>query len=78
MHLRDERSNIEKKRKSWLGFVILDDENGKMNYLLKIPREGFGFSNYLHKGIKVPTFNDFSFTVEKNKTIEINVTMKYL
>ena len=62
------------------GLSILDDENenGKMNYgFLGIPREGFGFSNYIHKGIKVPNFSDFSFCIKKNEKIEILVLMKY-
>ncbi|NDP22511.1 MAG: DUF2141 domain-containing protein [Paludibacter sp.] len=62
------------------GLSVLDDENenGRMNYnILGIPQEGFGFSNYLHKGIKIPAFNDFSFIVEKNNIVEISVTMKY-
>lgn len=62
------------------GLSILDDENkdGEMNYgILGIPCEGFGFSNYAHKGIKVPNFNDFSFYIEKNEKLEILVVVKY-
>ena len=62
------------------GLSILDDENenGSMNYVfLGIPREGFGFSNYIHKGIKVPNFSDFSFSIKKNEKLEILVVMKY-
>jgi len=62
------------------GISVLDDENenGKMEYrLFGIPCEGFGFSNYYQKGIQKPTFNDFSFTVEKNEIKIIIVKMKY-
>jgi len=62
------------------GLSILDDENetGKMEYrLFGIPREGFGFSNYTQKGIRKPTFDDFSFVLEKNEIKHIIVIMKY-
>lgn len=67
-------------KKGRYGLSVLDDENenGKMNYgMLGIPREGFGFSNYTHQGIKVPGFNDFSFCIKKNEELEISVVMKY-
>ena len=62
------------------GVSVLDDKNcnGKMEYnLFGIPREGFGFSNYCQRGICRPTFEDFSFIVDKNETKSINVIMKY-
>jgi uncharacterized protein (DUF2141 family) len=62
------------------GISVLDDENnsGKMEYkILGIPREGFGFSNYYHKGLKRPTFDNFDFYIEKNETKHITVKMKY-
>lgn len=62
------------------GLSVLDDENGsaKMEYnFLGIPREGFGFSNYYQKGIRKPTFDDFSFCVGKNETKVLHVEMKY-
>jgi uncharacterized protein (DUF2141 family) len=62
------------------GISVLDDENedGKMDYnFLGFPREGYGFSNYFHKGIHKPTFNDFDFFIEKNETKIITVRMKY-
>lgn len=62
------------------GLSVLDDENGngRMNYnILGIPQEGFGFSNYFHQGIKVPSFNQFSFFLEKDEVSEIKVIMKY-
>lgn len=63
------------------GLSVLDDENMncEMNYrLLKIPKEGFGFSNYYHKGLQRPAFKSFSFNIEKNQTLPITVIMKYL
>lgn len=63
------------------GLSVLDDENMdcKMNYrILKIPKEGFGFSNYYHKGIQRPSFKAFSFSIEKNQKLPITVVMKYL
>lgn len=62
------------------GFSVLDDENGngKMEYnLIGLPREGFGFSNYIHKGIHRPVFNDFSFVINKNEKKVITVQLKY-
>jgi uncharacterized protein (DUF2141 family) len=62
------------------GLSVLDDENmsGKMEYnLLGIPREGFGFSNYYHRGFCKPAFDDFCFIVEKDETKVITVYMKY-
>lgn len=62
------------------GVSVLDDENGngKMEYnFLGVPREGFGFSNYYHKGLRRPSFDDFSFYIEKGETKHITVKMKY-
>jgi len=56
----------------------LDDENNdeKMNYRFLLPTEGYGFSNYIHHGIKKPRFSDFSFTI-KNKIHDIFIKMQY-
>lgn len=45
------------------GLALMDDEdeNWKMNFTFFIPTEGFAFSNYYHKGITEPTFDDFKF-----------------
>ena len=62
------------------GFSVLDDENGtgKMEYnLFGIPRKGFGFSNYFHKGIHKPIFDDFQFCIEKKELKLITVLLKY-
>lgn len=62
------------------GLTLLDDENGdgKMNYnLIGLPKEGFGFSNYKHKGIRKPKFKQFSFDVEPNQKVAVTVEMCY-
>lgn len=62
------------------GLSLLDDENcdGLMEYRkLGLPKEGFGFSNYYHTGIKRPKFDDFRFTVVQGQNIKITVRMKY-
>lgn len=62
------------------GVSVLHDENsnGKMDYnILGIPREGFGFSDFYHKGIKKPHFDDFDFSIEKNEVKMVTVKMKY-
>lgn len=61
------------------GVVILDDENKdrNMNYnFFGLPKEGYGFSNYYHSGLKRPLFSDFDFLVSDQKTI-IKVKLKY-
>ncbi len=63
------------------GLSVLDDtdNDGLMSYqLLSLPKEGFGFSNYYHKGLSKPSFNDFQFSIAKNETKEINVQLRYL
>jgi len=62
------------------GISVLHDENnnGKMDYnFFGIPNEGFGFSDYYHRGIKKPHFDDFNFYIEKNEMKKIIVIMKY-
>ncbi len=63
------------------GMSVLDDENsdGKMKYnFVGLPLEGFGFSNYKHKGIRKPRFKQFSFNIEINQKKLIEVEMTYL
>jgi uncharacterized protein (DUF2141 family) len=62
------------------GIVLLDDENDSENMeykYIKIPKEGFGFSNYVHSGLFRPTFNDFCFEL-KNETVQIEIKTKYM
>lgn len=58
------------------GIALLDDENknGKADYGFVLPIEGFGFSDYYHRGILAPTFTDFDFklgTVDKRVTVKL-------
>lgn len=62
------------------GVSVLDDEDktGQMEYgFLGIPKKGFGFSNFFLKGILKPTFDDFSFILEKDEVKALTVKMKY-
>ena len=62
------------------GLSILDDENGdgKMEYrMLGIPKEGFGFSDYYHTGLKKPKFDSFKFTIDSDLVKKIIVKMRY-
>ncbi|MCK4920955.1 MAG: DUF2141 domain-containing protein [Bacteroidales bacterium] len=62
------------------GITILDDENvdGEMEFsIIGIPQEGYGFSNFYHKGITKPEFEDFDFIIgEKDKIVQVE--LKYL
>ena len=62
------------------GLSVLDDENcdGKMDYgMLGMPKEGFGFSDYYHTGLKKPKFDSFKFTVDNGQVKKITVKMRY-
>jgi uncharacterized protein (DUF2141 family) len=63
------------------GISVLDDENNnnKMDYsFFGIPKEGFGFSNYYHKGLSKPHFDKFKFEI-KNTSVElIEIRLRYL
>ena len=61
------------------GITILDDENydNEMEYnLIGFPKEGYGFSNFYHRGISKPNFEDFDFVVGEEDII-VQVKMKY-
>ena len=61
------------------GIALLDDENknGKVDYGFLLPKEGFGFSDYYHRGLTAPKFEDFDFRVtSSSKTVVIKV--KYM
>jgi len=63
------------------GLTLLDDENssGLMEYsFIGIPKEGFGFSDYYHSGIKKPKFDAFKFTLEKDQKKKIAVKVRYM
>lgn len=61
------------------GIALLDDENknGKLDYKLFLPKEGVGFSNYVHHGIRRPVFDDFSFLLKNNVTLRIPIRLTY-
>lgn len=62
------------------GLALLDDENddGRMNYkAIGVPKEGYGFSNYQHSGLKRPNFKVFSFEIRQGEKIEVDCMMKY-
>ena len=63
------------------GLSLLDDENsnGKMEYkVLGIPKEGFGFSDYYHKGLKKPKFDAFKFDLKDGQKKKINIKIRYM
>ena len=61
------------------GIALLDDENknGNLDYGFILPKEGIGFSNYEHRGIKRPVLSDFSFLLKKNVTLRIPIRLTY-
>ena len=62
------------------GASLLDDENenGKMDYnVLGIPKEGFGFSNYYHKGFTKPKMETFQFEVKVGNLPKIEMPIRY-
>lgn len=63
------------------GFALLDDENSntKMDYnFIGYPLEGFGFSNYYHRGLTKPNLNEFSFNVTKNSSQKVIIEIRYM
>jgi uncharacterized protein (DUF2141 family) len=61
------------------GIALLDDENknGKADYGFILPIEGFGFSDFYHRGILAPAFTDFDFKLG-NTDKTITVKLKYM
>ncbi len=62
------------------GIAVLDDENkdGDMNYnFIGVPREGFGFSNFVSSGMTKPRYSDFSFDVKPGLN-KVEVKMRYI
>jgi len=61
------------------GVVVLDDENenNNMDYnWMGVPKEGYGFSNFIHKGFSKPDYSDFEFILNE-KTKEMNISLRY-
>jgi uncharacterized protein (DUF2141 family) len=61
------------------GIAVLDDENNnkEMDYGMVLPDEGFGFSDYYHKGMSHPKFEQFDFYL-KNEAKNIKVQLRYM
>lgn len=62
------------------GITLIDDENknGELNKnLIGIPKEGFGFSNFVFEKLKKPAFNDFKLTV-KPQNNKVTIKVKYM
>lgn len=62
------------------GITLLDDENGnaKMDKnFIKIPKEGFGFSNFYMDKLKRPSFEDFKLNLIPGEN-RIIIKVKYL
>ena len=61
------------------GVTLLDDENGngKCDYGFFLPKEGFGFSDYYHRGLSSPKFDDFGFKLSKDAQ-SVVVKVKYM
>lgn len=63
------------------GLSMLDDENAndKMDYnMIHIPKEGFGFSDYVHSGLSMPKFNSFKFSLAEEETKKVTMQVKYM
>jgi uncharacterized protein (DUF2141 family) len=63
------------------GLALLDDENGdtEMEYnMLRMPKEGFGFSNFYLTGLKRPKFEQFKFVLQKGQKLKVNMKARYL
>lgn len=60
--------------------ALADDENdnGGMDWGLLLPKEGFGFSNYEHRGISRPDFEDFDFDLRAGEVTVVTVRVRYL
>jgi hypothetical protein len=57
---------------------VLDDENNnhQMDFnWMHIPKEGYGFSNYVHSGLVRPKVNKFQFRLQA--PLEVVVKMQY-
>lgn len=65
--------------KGTYGVVLLDDENlnDEMDYGLLMPKEGFGFSNFV-PFISKPNFNDFNFNVSSKTKELVTIRVKYM
>lgn len=70
--------NIEHLETGIYGIAILDDENknGEMDKGFLLPKEGFGFVDYQHTGMRKPSFESFKFKLDSDR--KSKVKMRYL
>lgn len=62
------------------GISVLDDENNneEMDYnLIKIPKEGFGFSNYYHSGLSKPKLSQFLVSIKERSNV-VKIKFRYI
>lgn len=62
------------------GVTLVDDENGNGTLdknMVRMPREGFGFSNFFMEKLRKPAFNDFKMQL-KNQDNQFAVRVKYM
>lgn len=60
---------------------MIDDENDnkQLDYgWLGVPLEGFGFSNYFHKGFSKPKYDQFEIEIVADKVNVINMPVRYI
>ncbi len=63
------------------GISVLDDENDNniMDYnFFGMPKEGFGFSNYYHKGLSKPQYDTFKFEKIDGIIKKIEIRLRYM
>ena len=63
------------------GITLLDDENKSGDIdknMLRIPKEGFGFSNFYMTKMVKPSFDDFKTEVKSNTENKIEIKVKYM
>ncbi|SEO16339.1 DUF2141 domain-containing protein [Mucilaginibacter sp. OK283] len=61
------------------GITLIDDENenGKIDKnFIRMPKEGFGFSNFFMEKLKKPAFDDFK--VDLKSPAKIDIRVKYM
>jgi uncharacterized protein (DUF2141 family) len=45
---------------------------------IRIPREGFGFSDYYDTGFTKPKFDSFRFNINKDEKKKITIRIRYI
>lgn len=56
------------------GLALLDDEDsdGEMDYnFIRMPKEGYGFSGFVHKGMSRPVYDDFDFSLDADRVFSV-------